>query len=101
MVPGMSTQNMTAPMPLTATKAAEDTRAIATPALDQHSISIGAGRQLCLGDDVVRRGPNRVVRRYDVVPCLHVAALAGNDEHRRRTLALAVQEQLSAVTDVE
>ena len=38
MVPGMSTQNMTAPMPLTATETAS--RAVATPLRDQHSISI-------------------------------------------------------------
>ena len=62
---------------------------------------IGAGYQLGLRDDVVRRRPNRVVRRDDVVPRLGVAALAGDDEHRRRTATLAVQEQLSAVADVE
>ncbi len=57
--------------------------------------------QLRLRDDVVRRGSDRVIRRHNEIPRLGVAALAGNDEHRRRACALTVQEQLSAVADVE
>ena len=54
-----------------------------------------------LADDVLGRRPDRVVGRRDDVPHLGVAALAGDDEHRRRSAALAVQIEPAAAADVD
>ena len=60
-----------------------------------------AGLQVGLADDVIGRRPDRVVGSHDDVPHLGVTALTGNDEDRRRSGALAVQEQSAAIPDVD
>ena len=60
-----------------------------------------SGADFGLLDQVIRRRTDRVVRRDRGVPRLGVAALAGDDEHRGRSITLAVQVQAAAVADVD